>query len=73
MSKTFHMTVNNTTIDFTEGQAEAMQEALSEAVKNPGHRIYRETPSGPVSAQLTVGAPAASGNDADDHAILTDC
>ena len=72
MSKTFHLTVNGTTVDFTEGQAEAMQEALSQAVKNPGQSIYRETPSGPVSARMTVGGQAA-GDQSDRDAVLTEC
>jgi hypothetical protein len=73
MSKTFHLSVNGTTVDFTEGQAEAMQEALSQAVKNPGQSIHRKTPSGPVSARMTVGGQSAPGGQSDDPAVLTDC
>jgi len=74
MSKTFHLTVNGTALDFTEDQAEVLQEALSEAVKKPGQSIYRETQSGPVSARMTAGGqPGGAESMVNSNVVLTDC
>lgn len=54
--KTFHLTVNNQTLTFQADQVPAMQEALAEAIDQPGKAAHRSTQFGSVEACLTEGA-----------------
>lgn len=76
--KQFHLSVNGQTLTFSQDQAEQMQSALSEAVRNPGTESVRSGQFGEIRAQLESGPATTPGNPnahtmQNQNVVLTDC